>query len=96
MAQTAAKFDDANRSLTGMLNTLIAELSTLQTAWVGRGGTAFETVKSQYQRDLTDLNNALADTAEAIRTSGRAYDASDDSAAVLVNKSGGGYLPLEN
>jgi WXG100 family type VII secretion target len=96
MAQTAAKFDNVNNSLTSMLNKLMSELSVLQTAWVGAGGRAFEGVKSQYQRDLAQLNKALADTAEAIRTSGVSYDSTDSSAAGTVTKSGGGgyNLPL--
>lgn len=98
MAQTAAKFDQVNTQLTSMLNKLMSELSVLQTAWVGAGGRAFETVKNQYQRDLADLNKALADTAEAIRTSGVSYENTDSSAAGTVTKAGGGgySLPLEN
>ena len=96
MAKTAAQFDQVNNSLTSMLNKLMSELSHLQTAWVGRGGRAFEHVKIQYQNDLSNLNKALAETAEAIRTSGVSYTATDDSAADMVTKSGGGghTLPL--
>lgn len=98
MAQTAAKFEQVNSSLTAMLNKLMSELSVLQTAWVGGGGRAFETVKNQYNKDLADLNKALADTAEAIRSSGVSYDSTDQSAANVVSKAGGGgySLPLEN
>ena len=45
----------------------------LQPAWTA-GGRRFETVKTQYAKDL-NLNKALAETAEAIRTSGVSYDA---------------------
>ena len=98
MAKAAADFDGVNESLTSMLNKLMDRLSHLQTAWVGSGGRAFETVKTQYQQDLTQLNKALAETAEAIRTSGVSYENTDSSAASLINKSGGGgiSLPLEN
>jgi hypothetical protein len=55
----------------------------------------FEKVKTQYAKDLSDLNRALAETAEAIRTSGASYDASDSEAAARVTKSGGSFtLPL--
>ena len=96
MAKAAAQFEEVNNSLTRMLTKLMHELSVLQTAWVGSGGTAFENVKNQYQRDLAQLNKALADTAEAIRTSGVSYDHTDSSAASAVAKSGGGgySLPL--
>jgi WXG100 family type VII secretion target len=95
MASTAAKFETANSSLTSMLNNLMSELSVLSTAWKGMAAGEFEKVKTQYVKDLSHLNRALAETAEAIRTSGVGYDASDSEAAARVTKSGGGYtLPL--
>ncbi|MFI5934860.1 WXG100 family type VII secretion target [Actinoplanes sp. NPDC051494] len=99
MAQTAAKFDQTNQDLTSMLNRLMSELSVLQSAWAGRGAKAFETVRAQYQQDLSQINKALADTAEAIKTSGVSYDTTDESAAQSMTGAGGGgggYLPLEN
>ena len=95
MAKTAGKFESVNGSLQSMLNTLMSELSVLQTAWVGQGAHAFERVRAQYQQDLSKLNKALLETAEAIRKSGISYDASDTGAADRVSKSGGSYtLPL--
>jgi len=96
MAKAAADFERVNSSLTSMLNTLMGRLSGLQTAWVGSGGTAFTDVKIRYQQDLEQLNKALADTAEAIRTSGLSYDSTDSTAASTITKSGGGgySLPL--
>jgi len=94
MATVAGKFDQVNNDLTGTLNKLIHRLSGLQTAWVGSGGRAFESVKNQYQQDLAQLNKALADTAEAIKSSGASYDSTDSSAASLVTKSGGSGINL--
>jgi WXG100 family type VII secretion target len=95
MASTAGKFDEINNSLTSTLNKLMSELSVLQSAWKGLAATEFERVKTQYDKDLSDLNRALAETATAIRTSGASYDASDNEAAGRVTKSGGSYtLPL--
>jgi ESAT-6 family protein len=95
MASTAAKFENANNSLQAMLKTLISELSTLSGAWKGLGAMEFEKVKQQYAADLQTLNKALSETAEAIRSSGMSYDASDAGAAARVTKSGGSYqLPL--
>ena len=76
--------------------TAATELSMLNSAWKGMAAGEFEKVKTQYAKDLSDLNRALAETAEAIRTSGVSYDASDSAAASRVTKSGGsGYtLPL--
>ncbi|GAA3937083.1 hypothetical protein Aau02nite_36710 [Amorphoplanes auranticolor] len=94
MAKVAGEFDQVNQDLTRMLNKLMNELSVLQTAWVGSGGRAFESVKTQYQQDLAQLNKALADTAESIKASGVGYDSSDSSAASMVAKSGGGGVSL--
>ncbi|HEU4348438.1 MAG TPA: WXG100 family type VII secretion target [Actinoplanes sp.] len=95
MASTAAKFESVNGSLTSMLNNLMSELSVLSGAWKGLAAGEFERVKAQYARDLSDLNRALLETAEAIRTSGVSYDATDSASAARVSKSGGGYtLPL--
>lgn len=95
MASTAGKFEQANNSLQSMLKTLMSELSALSGSWKGLGAMEFEKVKQQYQLDLQSLNKALSDTAEAIRTSGTSYDASDADAAARVTKSGGSHtLPL--
>jgi WXG100 family type VII secretion target len=95
MAQTAAKFDQVNVSLQSMLNTLMSELSTLNSTWKGLGAAAFEQVRQQYEADLKALNQALADTAESIRQSGVGYDATDTEAASRVANTGGHFsLPL--
>jgi len=95
MAKTAGRFESVNSSLQSMLNTLMSELSVLQTAWIGQGARAFEQVRAQYEQDLSKLNKALLETAEAIRSSGVQYDASDSSASDRLSKTGGSYtLPL--
>ena len=95
MASTAARFDEVNGSLQSMLSTLMSELSMLNGAWKGLGATAFEQVKTQYAADLKRLNDALAETAEAIRSSGVSYEAADAEAASRVTRTGGTFtLPL--
>ena len=96
MASTAAKFDSANESLTRTLNVLMSDLSELSSTWKGQAATEFQNVKTRYEQNLKDLNQALAGTAEAIRASGVGYDVSDSDAASRVTKSGGGgyTLPL--
>ncbi|WP_130513360.1 WXG100 family type VII secretion target [Krasilnikovia cinnamomea] len=95
MATTAAKFETVNSGLQSMLNKLMSDLSVLSGAWKGMGAQKFEEVKGQYAQDLKNLNQALQETAEAIRTSGVSYDASDSQAAARVAKSSGSYtLPL--
>ena len=94
MASTATQFDTVNSSLTSMLNQLMSNLSVLQSTWKGLAAGEFEKVKIQYESDLKQLNQALSETAAAIRTSGAAYDTSDTEAAARVGKSGGGGVNL--
>ena len=95
MASTAAKFDTVNSSLTAMLKQLMGDLSVLQTAWKGLAAGEFEKVRAQYEKDLTDLNRALSETAVAIKDSGQSYDTTDATNAANVTKSAGSYtLPL--
>ena len=95
MAETSAKFETVNASLTSMLKQLMGDLSGLQSSWKGMAAGSFETVRAQYEKDLTDLNRALAETAVAIKESGRSYDTTDVTNAENVTKSAGNYtLPL--
>ncbi len=94
MQQTAAKFEQTNESLQKMLNDLMSELSVLESAWVGVGGTSFTTVKAQWSSDQAAIHRALAETATAIRTAERNYTASDAEAADRVARSAGGGMVL--
>ena len=96
MEQTASRFESTNNDLQTMLRNLLNQLEVLQTAWVGRGGQSFHNVKEHWAMDQRKLQDALLKTAEAIRTSGRAYDESDSSASSRMNSvnRGGPSLPL--
>ena len=95
MATTAGRFESVNSSLTAMLSDLMNDLSMLQSAWKGMAAGEFERVRTQYAKDLRDLNRALLDTSESIRASGAGYSASDSAAASRVTKSAGAFkLPL--
>lgn len=95
MVQTATKFDNVNAELQSMLSTLMSELSVLSGSWKGLGAQAFEQVKSTYSADLQKLNQALSETAEAIRASAGGYDTTDADAASKLTNSGGSFqLPL--
>jgi ESAT-6 family protein len=84
MQQTAARFEQVDESLQSMLTRLMAELAILQTAWRGAGGRSFEQVKQQWSQDQAAMQRALRETAGAIRTAGRQYEASDSDAASRI------------
>lgn len=95
MADTAAKFDQTAEQLQVMLSTLMNRLSGLSTSWQGMGGTAFEDVKQRYAADLKKLTQALTQTADSIRQSGKGYDTTDTDAASRISNTGGNFqLPL--
>jgi WXG100 family type VII secretion target len=95
MNSTAAKFEQSNDSLQGMLKELMSKLQGLESSWRGEGGTVFTQVKGDWARNQAQLSVALADTAQAIRDSGTGYDASDSQAASRLNASNQGLqLPL--
>jgi WXG100 family type VII secretion target len=95
MEATAAKFEAVNDSLQSMLSRLLGELEVLQTAWRGAGGKSFEQVKARWAADQAKIQQALTETATAIRTSGQQYTASDSDAASRVAASNRGVdLPL--
>lgn len=96
MQQTATKFEQADQELQSMLSSLMGELEALQTAWQGAGGRSFAQVKEQWGQDQRAIQQALQETASAIRTAGQQYSASDSAAADRVARAnrGGISLPL--
>ena len=81
MAQVAAKFEDTQASLKNTLSRLMREVESVQSDWQGSGGTSFQQVSRQWGIDQDRLLTALSETATAIRTAGRTYTATDESAA---------------
>ena len=94
MQQTADRFDQVNHSLQAMLKSLLGELEGLRAQWQGAGGRSFEQVKIAWSEDQAELHRLLAETAEAIRTSGRHYSTTDTSAADRFGAPRGGGRPL--
>ena len=96
MRGTADKFDQANQSMQAMLKNLLGELEGLRTQWQGAGGHSFEQVKIAWSEDQASLQQALAETAQAIRTSGQQYMVTDTTAADRLggHRGGGRQLPL--
>jgi WXG100 family type VII secretion target len=94
METTATKFDQVNQSLQGTLKRLLGELEVLRTQWQGAGGASFEQVKLAWAEDQAALQQALGETATAIRTSGRQYQTSDNSAADRLRGPAALRLPL--
>ena len=81
MAQVSSKFDDAGKSLSAILNSLMAEVDSVKGAWVGRGGSSFQQVTGVWGENQRRLLEALSETATAISTAGKSYVATDDAAA---------------
>jgi WXG100 family type VII secretion target len=88
MAKTAGEIDGAADRLTSMFNKLMNELTPLQTAWVGAGGSTFQTVRDRFDADVAKLNVALRSIASAVSTAGRDYTLSDDEMRQEMQQAG--------
>ncbi len=78
MAKTSQEVDGAADRLTSMFNKLMDELTPLQSAWVGAGGSSFQQVRERFDGDVATLNVALRSIAEAVASSGRDYSVGDE------------------
>lgn len=94
MEQTAARFESVNQSLETMLRRLMGELDALKQQWNGAGGRSFDQTRLEWAYDQARLHAALSETAAAIRTSGRAYAATDTEAAGRAHSASRGGLTL--
>jgi WXG100 family type VII secretion target len=93
MEQVATKFDDVQQSLSTTLSALMREVESVKPHFKGRGGASFEAVSLAWADDQRRLLRALGETARAIRTAGRVYEATDDAAASRM-RTGSINLPL--
>ena len=91
MAQVAAKFERVQETLQATLSALMREVESVRSDWQGRGGTSFEQVTRAWGDDQGRLLRALGETAGAIRTAGRVYSSTDESASSRIT---GVVLPL--
>lgn len=95
MGRTAAKFEQVNQALEAMLKRLMSELDVLKSQWQGAGGRTFDETRQEWAADQQRMHRALAETANAIRTAGQDYTASDAAAASRVTRTRGSVpLPL--
>ena len=78
MAHFASSATEISSQLTGMLNTLMNQLSQLEGYWTGRGGSSFAQTKATVQTELNRLNSALNGIASDVSTAGTNYAAADD------------------
>lgn len=65
-------------SIRGMLNSLMGQLSGLESSWKGRGGTSFIQVKSTVETEVAKLHAALTAMGGDIRTAANNYDSGDE------------------
>jgi WXG100 family type VII secretion target len=92
----ARRFEEVNGELQGMLKTLLSQLESMKQEWQGAGGRSFESVKSAWSKDLSELNANLLETAAGIKSAGQNYDVSDTEASNKMSAAHAGttILPL--
>lgn len=84
MERTAAQFEQVNVGLQKMLGDMMGQLERLRSEWQGQGGRSFEQVKQNWAENQRRMHTALAETATAIRTAGRRYEATDAEAGQRI------------
>jgi WXG100 family type VII secretion target len=95
MSQAAQQFVQIDHDMQAMLRRLMDELEALHAAWQGRGARSFAQTKTAWAEHLKVMHVALLETAEAIRTAGTHYDASETDAVSLMTQVRGRLdLPL--
>src|SRR3954471_24563644 len=85
----ARRFEQVDGELQGMLRTLMSELEVTQSGWRGAGGASFGAVQRPSHNDQVALNRNLLETAQALRTAGQNYDATDTEAASRISRTSG-------
>ena len=93
MEQTARKFESVDEELQSTLSALRQKVAGLQSAWVGRGASSFQSTMETWSRGQAEINTRLRQTAELMRSAGREYAASDDTSATHLQNAGGGGGP---
>ncbi|GAA3386883.1 WXG100 family type VII secretion target [Cryptosporangium minutisporangium] len=88
MIKTEKDVDGVADRLTATLTALMNELTPLQSAWLGRGGASFQQVRERFDQDMARLNQSLRSLAEAVGTSGRTYDVSDEEMKTEMQAAG--------
>jgi WXG100 family type VII secretion target len=88
MVKTEKDVDGVADRLTSLLTGLMNELTPLQSAWVGSGGSSFQAVRDRFDGDMGRLNAALRSIAEAVGSSGRDYSVSDEEMQSEMDRAG--------
>jgi WXG100 family type VII secretion target len=88
MVQTEKDVDGVADRLTSMLTGLMNELTPLQSEWTGGGGNSFQSVRDRFDQDMAKLNHSLRSLAEAVGSSGRDYEVSDEEMKSEMERAG--------
>ncbi len=88
MVKTEGDVDGVADRLTKVMTSLMNELVPLQSAWKGAGATSFQGVKDRFDQDMAKLNVSLRSLAEAVGSSGRDYEVSDEEMKSEMERAG--------
>jgi WXG100 family type VII secretion target len=88
MESTATRIDDAAANFSSEVQALMSRLSGMANDYVGGGGTAFQNVSSSVSGLTAVAYQALAETAELVRTAGRSYAITDEELRTDMESAG--------
>lgn len=90
MELTARNFESEAEGLLTFLTGLMGRVEDMKPYWVGRSGTAYQTVMVTWSENQDRINQELIQTAGLIRTSGTNYVSTEDVASGNITN----QLPL--
>ena len=90
METTAKHFETQAEELLTFLNNLMGRVEDMRPYWVGRSGTAYQTVMLTWSENQDKVNRALQETAGLVRNSGTNYVGTEDVASGNITS----QLPL--
>jgi WXG100 family type VII secretion target len=93
METTARNFETEADGLLEFLKGLMNRVEDLKPYWMGRSGTAYQTVMFTWSENQDAINRELVETAGLIRTSGTNYGNTEDTATSNITGQAG-TLPL--
>lgn len=90
LVESAQELDRTYIDVSTRITKMRSQLDSLQSQWVGRGGTSFQTAIERWQQAANKVKKSLEDFAAQIRDVEKTYGITEDMVSEAFNKYAGG------
>lgn len=90
LIECAQELDRTYIDVSTRITKMRSQLDSLQSQWVGRGGTSFQTTIERWQQAANKVKKSLEDFAEQLRDVEKTYGITEDTVSQAFNKYAGG------